>query len=84
MVAKGTIKIPNFSQENDIEDDLDLTSTRFDKDEVYDDDALKFAKVKGHPEIRKALKVNLIFKTVIIYSSPFLTGINTDPKSCTS
>lgn len=58
LLAKGTIKIPNFSQENDIDDDVDLSSTRFDKDEIQDNDSLKFVKNKGHKEIRKSLQVN--------------------------
>ena len=53
----GTIKCPNFSQENDIDDDVDLSSTKIDKDEVQDNDVLKFVKSKGHRAIRSAMKV---------------------------
>jgi len=52
----GTIKCPNFSQENDIDDDVDLSSTKIDKDEPHDNDVLKFAKSKGHRAIRAAMK----------------------------
>ena len=55
----GTIKCPNFSQENDIDDDVDLSSTKIDKDEPHDNDVLKFAKSKGHRAIRAAMKVFL-------------------------
>jgi len=54
--AKGTIKIPNFSQENDIDDDVDLSSTRFDKGEIDDNDSLKFVKDRGHKAVRQCLK----------------------------
>ena len=57
----GTIKCPNFSQENDIDDDVDLTSTKIDKDETHDNDVLKFAKTKGHRAIRAAMKVFYLF-----------------------
>ena len=53
----GTIKCPNFSQENDIDDDVDLSSTKIDKDEVHDNEVLKFVKSKGHRAIRSAMKV---------------------------
>ena len=53
----GTIKCPNFSQENDIDDDVDLSSTKIDKDEVHDNDVLKFVKSKGHRAIRSVMKV---------------------------
>jgi len=52
----GTIKCPNFSQENDIDDDVDLSSTKIDKDEVHDNEVLKFVKSKGHRAIRSAMK----------------------------
>jgi len=54
--AKGTIKIPNFSQENDM-DEIDLSSTRFDKGELDDRDSLRYVKDKGHKEILKALEM---------------------------
>ena len=53
----GTIKCPNFSQENDIDDDVDLSSTKINKDETHDNDILKFVKTKGHRAIRAAMKV---------------------------
>ena len=53
----GTIKCPNFSQENDVDDDVDLSSTKIDKDEVQDNEVLKFVKSKGHRAIRSAMKV---------------------------
>merc|ERR1711935_1330868 len=36
--------------------DVDLTSTKIDKDETHDNDVLKFAKPKGHRAIRAAMK----------------------------
>ena len=57
LLVCGTIKCPNFSQENDIDDDVDLSSTKIDKDEVQDNEVLKFVKSKGHRAIRSAMKV---------------------------
>ena len=57
-LAKGTIKCPNFSQEND-PDEWDLSSTKYDKDEPYDAEGLKFIKAKGHPMIRDKLEVRI-------------------------
>ena len=59
-LAKGTIKCPNFSQEND-PDEWDLTSTKYDKDEHYDAEGLKFIKAKAHPVMRDKMEVRSIF-----------------------
>jgi len=53
--SKGTIKCPNFSQEND-PDEWDLTSTKYDKDEHYDAEGLKFIKAKAHPVLRDKME----------------------------
>jgi len=60
ITVQGTIKCPNFSQENmeDMEDDIDLSSTKIDKDEVHDNEVLRFVKAKGHRAIYTAMKVN--------------------------
>jgi len=60
-LAKGTIKCPNFSQEND-PDEWDLTSTKYDKDEHYDAEGLKFIKAKAHPVMRDKMEVRNILK----------------------
>ena len=44
----------------DMEDDIDLSSTKIDKDEVHDNEVLRFVKSKGHRAIYSAMKVLLI------------------------
>ena len=44
----------------DMEDDIDLSSTKIDKDEVHDNEVLRFVKAKGHRAIYTAMKVNVI------------------------
>ena len=41
----------------DMEDDIDLSSTKIDKDEVHDNEVLRFVKSKGHRAIYSAMKV---------------------------
>lgn len=41
-----------------MEDDIDLSSTKIDKDEVHDNEVLRFVKAKGHRAIYSAMKVN--------------------------
>ena len=54
-----------------MEDDIDLSSTKIDKDEVHDNEVLRFVKAKGHRAIYTAMKVNKLYRDTMVYLVDF-------------